>query len=341
MKYNRILAFCASALVVLAAGCNKFDDSQLWDGVDKAYNELTKIKPMVEAVSQQVELVSAVISGGAITNIRESEEGGYVISYKDAQNSEQHITIASKEEITTVPVLGTKEEDGVLYWTTDGQFLKDLDGAKVPVAGRIPSFDVNKDGFWTINGAVMTDSNGQPIKAEGKEISVISKVEKTSDGKGKLTLGDGSEIVVEFFDAFCISVFDGTTELLKQHLITMPAARKMTLTYTLTGPSADETIVKITRQNALTAVLDATGKTISVTFPAGFEEGSFTLMIADAAGNVLIRPIYIGDRAMIPDYYGIKTAEDLQKFAVAVNAGASLKRFRDGSGDIILLNDID
>lgn len=340
MKYNRILAFCASALMVLAAGCDKYDDSQLWDDVDKAYNELTKIKPMVEAVSQQVELVSAVISGGAITNIQELEDGGFIISYKDASNNVTDVTIASKDEVTTDDVFGTKEENGVLYWTKNGEFFTDLDGAKVPVAGRVPSFDVNKDGYWTVNGAVMTDSKGQPIKAEGKEVSVITKVEKTADGKGKLTLGDGSEIVVEFFDAFCISVFDGTTELLKQHLITMPAARKMTLTYTLTGPSADETIVKITRQNALTAVLDATGKTISVTFPAGFEEGSFTLLIADAAGNVLIRPIYIGDRAMIPDYYGIKTAEDLQKFATAVNAGASLKRFRDGSGDIILLNDI-
>ena len=44
---------------------------------------------------------------------------------------------------------------------------------------------------------------------------------------------------------------------------------------------------------------------------------------------------------MVPDYYGIKTVEDFQKFVTAVNAGASLKRFRDGNGNIILLNDLD
>ena len=341
MKYNKILAICASAVLAMTAGCDKYDDSALWNDIDKAYNELTAIKPMVEAVSQQVEMVSAVISSGAITNITTTEDGGYVVSYKGADNIEHSVTIASKNEVTTAPVIGTKTENGVLYWTIGGEFLKDLDGAKVAVAGRVPSFDVNTDGYWTINGAVLNDVNGNPVKAEGKELSVISKVEKTEDGKGIITLGDGSTITVDLFEAFSISVFDGQAEVLKQHLVTMPSNRTLTLSYVLAGPEADQTIIKITRQTALTAVLDPASKTIKVTFPAGFEEGSFNLMIADAAGNVLIRPIYIGDRAMGPDYYGIKTVEDFKKFATAVNAGASLKRFRDGNGNIILLNDLD
>lgn len=342
MKYNKILAFCASALLVLAAGCDKYDDSKLWDGVDKAYNELTKIKPMVEAVSQQVEMVAAVIESGAITNITAAEDGGYVVRYKGADNVEHTITIASKDEVTTAPIIGTKTEEGVLYWTINGEFLKDLDGAKVEVAGRVPTFDVNSDGYWTVNGALMKGADGNAIKAEGKEISVISKVEISEDGKGTITFGDGSTVTVDIFEAFGISVFDGDEEILKQHLVTMPTDRKKTLRYVVTGNEVENVIVKITRQNALTAVLDYAAKTIAVTFPAGFEEGSFNLMVTDAEGNVLIRPVYIGDRAMVPDYYGIKTVEDFQKFAVAVNAGASLKRFRDpATGLITLLQDLD
>ena len=341
MKYNRMLALCAGVVLTLAASCDKYDDSKIWDEVDKAYNELTAIKPKVEALSQQAELVASVISNGAITNIVEAQDGGYTISYKDADNVVKTVTIAAKDDTFKGDIFGTTTVEGVLYWTLNGQLFKDLDGANVPVAGRLPSFGIDKDGYWTINGARLKDASGNPIKAEGKDVSLISKVEKTSDGKGKLTLGDGSEIVVDFFDAFGISVFDGTTELLKQHLITMPSSRKLVLSYSLTGPSADQTIVKITGQSAMSAVLDASAKTITITFPAGFEEGSFKLIIADAAGNVLIRPIYVGDRAAVPDYYGIKTVEDLKKFATAVNAGSSLKRFRDGSGFIVLLNDID
>ena len=341
MKYNRMLAFCAGVVLTLAASCDKYDDSKIWDEVDKAYNELTAIKPKVEALSQQAELVASVISNGAITNIVEAQDGGYTISYKDADNVVKTVTIAAKDDTFKGDIFGTTTVEGVLYWTLNGQLFKDLDGANVPVAGRLPSFGIDKDGYWTINGARLKDASGNPIKAEGKDVSLISKVEKTADGKGKLTLGDGSEVVVDFFDAFGISVFDGTTELLKQHLITMPSSRKLVLSYSLTGPSADQTIVKITGQSAMSAVLDASAKTITITFPAGFEEGSFKLIIADAAGNVLIRPIYVGDRAAVPDYYGIKTVEDLKKFATAVNAGSSLKRFRDGSGFIVLLNDID
>ena len=160
-------------------------------------------------------MVSAVISSGAITNITANEDGGYVVSYKGADNVEHSVSIASKNEVTTAPIIGTKTEQGVLYWTINGEFLNDLDGAKVAVAGRVPSFDVNKDGYWTVNGALLTDANGNGIRAEGKEISVISKVEKTEEGKGVITLGDGSTITVDLFEAFSISVFDGQTELLK------------------------------------------------------------------------------------------------------------------------------
>ena len=341
MKFNRILTYCASAIMILAAGCDKYDDSAIWNDIDNAYNSLTEIRPMIESVSQQVELVSAVVTNGAITNITQAEDGGYIIRYKDESNTEHIVTIASKSEVTTAPILGTKAEDDVLYWTVNGEFLKDLDGAKIAVSGRVPTFDVNGEGYWTVNGATLKDASGNPIKAEGKEISVISKVEKTAEGKCLITLGDGSTVAADLFEAFSIGVFDGQTEILKQHLINMPQSRTITLTYTLTGESADQAIVKVTRQTDLSAILDASTKTITVIFPADFEEGSFNLLVADVAGNVLIRPVYLGDRAMVPDYYGIKTAEDLQKFAVAVNSGASLKRFRDGSGCIVLLNDID
>lgn len=327
--------------MILADGCDKYDDSVIWNDIDNAYNSLTEIRPMIESVSQQVELVAAVVTNGAITNITQADGGGYVVRYKDESNTEHIVTIASKNEVTTAPILGTTTEDGVLYWTINGEFLKDVDGAKIPVAGRVPTFNANAEGYWTVNGVVLKDATGNPIKAEGKEVSVITKVEKTTEGKGLITLGDGSTVTVDLFEAFSIGVFDGQTEILKQHLINMPQSRMLTLTYELTGESADQTIVKITRQTNLSAILDASAKTITVIFPTDFEDGSFNLLIADATGNVLIRPVYLGDRALIPDYYGIKTAEDLQKFAVAVNSGASLKRFRDGSGHIVLLDDID
>ena len=107
MKYNRMLAFCAGVVLTLAASCDKYDDSKIWDEVDKAYNELTAIKPKVEALSQQAELVASVISNGAITNIVEAQDGGYTISYKDADNVVKTVTIAAKDDTFKGDIFGT------------------------------------------------------------------------------------------------------------------------------------------------------------------------------------------------------------------------------------------
>ena len=180
-----MIAFCVSVLMVLS-GCNKYDDSALWNDIDKSYNQLTEIKTQLEALTTQVDMLSAVVNGGAITNITAGENGGYTLRYKGADNEEKTVVIASKDDVNTAPLLGTKEDNGVLYWTitVNGKtdYLKDIDNAKIPVAGRTPAFTIDKDGFWCINGNHLLDASGNKIKAEGKTVSVISKVERDAAG---------------------------------------------------------------------------------------------------------------------------------------------------------------
>ena len=68
MKINNMIAFCVSVLMVLS-GCNKYDDSALWDDIDKSYNQLTEIKAQLESLTARVDMLSAVVTGGAITGI--------------------------------------------------------------------------------------------------------------------------------------------------------------------------------------------------------------------------------------------------------------------------------
>jgi len=342
MKINNVIAFCVSALMVLS-GCNKYDDSTLWDGIDKSYNQLTEIKAQLEDLTSQVEMLSAVVTGGAITGISANEDGGYIVRYKGADNEEKTVVIASKDDVNTAPLLGTKEDKGVLYWTitVNGKtdYLKDVDGAKIPVAGRIPAFTI-KDGFWYVNGNPLLDAAGSKIKAEGKAISVVSKVEKDTAGHAVLTLADGSTVTVPLFEAFNVSLFYGETELMNK-LEFEGSSAPVVVSYVIGGPAADQTIVKVMRKNNLEASVNAVEKTITLTFPEGFEEGSFAVVVADAEGNMIIRPVYVTDKAAVPDYYGIKTADDMAKFALAVNTGAPLKRFMNEEGTVVLLSDVD
>ena len=160
MKRTLITSLLASALL-FGGGCSDdFDDSALWKGVDEIYNQL----------NDQIRLLSSIVNGGAITSITQDAEGNDVIRFKGADNIEHSVTVATKDDVSSAPILGTKEENGVLYWTTtvDGNtdFLKDTDGSKIPVAGRTPEMAVDKEGYWTLNGRRLTDASGNPVKAE-------------------------------------------------------------------------------------------------------------------------------------------------------------------------------
>ena len=61
----------------------------------------------------------------------------------------------------------------------------------------------------------------------------------------------------------------------------------------------------------------------------------------DAEGNIIVRPVYMTDKAVAPEYYGIKTADDMAKFAMAVNTGGNLNRFMNEEGTVVLLSDVD
>ena len=249
MKINNMIAFCVSVLMILS-GCNKYDDSALWDDIDKSYNQLTEIKAQLEALTAQVDMLSAVVTGGALTGITANEDGGYTVRYKGADNEEKTVVIASKDDVNTAPVLGTKKDGDVLYWTiTVGgktDYLKDVDGAKIPVAGRTPAFTIDKDGYWCVNGNPLLDADGNKVKAEGKTISVISKIETDGAGNAVLTLADGSTVTVPLFEAFNLSLFYGETEIMNK-LDIEGSAVPAVVSYVIGGPAADQTIVKATK----------------------------------------------------------------------------------------------
>ena len=175
MKRTLITSLLASALL-FGGGCSDdFDDSALWKGVDEIYNQLTELEKQADQLNDQIRLLSSIVNGGAITSITQDAEGNDVIRFKGADNIEHSVTVATKDDVSSAPILGTKEENGVLYWTTtvDGNtdFLKDTDGSKIPVAGRTPEMAVDKEGYWTLNGRRLTDASGNPVKAEGKQTS--------------------------------------------------------------------------------------------------------------------------------------------------------------------------
>lgn len=344
MKRTLITSLLASALL-FGGGCSDdFDDSALWKGVDVIYNQLTELEKQADQLNDQIRLLSSIVNGGAITSITQDAEGNDVIRFKGADNIEHSVTVATKDDVSSAPILGTKEENGVLYWTTtvDGNtdFLKDTDGSKIPVAGRTPEMAVDKEGYWTLNGRRLTDASGNPVKAEGKQTSLITGISRDDNGNAIFTLGDGSTVSAPIFDAFNIVFKIGDTAFDDEYTVE-DVSQPLTIGYEITGEKADEAILKIVRCEQLAAVVDTSAETVVVTFEAPFEEGCFALMLCDLQENVLIRMVRLASASAKPEYYGIKTADDLREFARAVNTGRNYDRYRDETGDVVLLDDVD
>ena len=96
-----------AAATVFAYGCSdNFDDSALWKDIDGMYKSLNELKAQVTTMQQQLDALAAVVSGGAVTSITQDADGHYVLSYKDADNVEQTIDIATMDDANTQPIIG-------------------------------------------------------------------------------------------------------------------------------------------------------------------------------------------------------------------------------------------
>ena len=328
---------------VIGSCTDDYDDSAAWKDIDGIYKDLDQLKEKLNSLQLQANALSQIMKGGAITDVTEAANGGYVISYKGSDNIEHSFTIATTDQMVSSPIIGIQEEAGTYYWTTTtkGQttFLLDANKQKIPVSGSAPQIRVNENGYWVINGQQILDSNQKPIKAEGKTTSLITKVEMNDNGTASITLGNGETLSVSTFTLFNVE-FKNTDQPAVSPIIIEEGTKNLTLNYNIIGKKAAQTLMIITRSDdGLEAKLNSNNKTLAVTFTDDFEEGVTMLMLYDTEDNVLIKPV----RFTLPviENGGIATATDFKAFIDAVTSGSSLRKFKNAEGNVILLNDID
>jgi exopolysaccharide biosynthesis protein len=330
--------------ISLSISCTEiYDDSQAWKDIDNIYKELDQLKEKLDGLQVQVNALSQIINGGAITSITELEGGGYRVYYKGLDNVEQSFVIATQDQMTTLPIISIEKVDNIFYWTTMAggktEFLLDENNNRIPITGKIPQIRVDAEGYWVINGNRILDSNQKPVKAGGgTSTSLINDVVVNSDGTASITLSNGEMVKVSAFNLFnvqfslngipvagSVEVEEGTTS--------------MKLGYQIVGTKADQAILIVTRSNGLTASLNSNEKELQISFPDDFEVGSVMLLLYDTESNLLVKPL----RFIVPiaGEGGISSAADFMEFINAVNTGGSLRKFRNSSGDVVLLQDID
>ena len=211
----------AAASAILFAACDKYDDSAL-------RSEIQTLKDRVSAVEKN--LNETVVPGIAelrrklenelltVTSVTQ-KDGSYVIFFSDGTS----VTIADGKDGVT-PVIGIVEEDGFYYWTINGVVVTDTEGNKVPVANAVPVFRAREDG--TLEYSVDKGKTWQ-------EVSGKANVELEETDEAYILIFGETRITLPKAQAFTLKIQAPTT-------LVIPFGETTTLAYTIAGAGDNE-----------------------------------------------------------------------------------------------------
>lgn len=205
-------------MLLLFLGCSDYDDTTLNDRMNDLEVRLKKLEAECTAINSNMAslktIVDAVNEQDCISGLKEvyAEDGTMVIGYTISFKKNDPVTIYHGNSGTDghTPSIGIKkEDDGVYYWTLDGEWLLS-DGHKVIAMGQqgtIPQFKIERnagDGnlpYWYIS---YDDSKTwQPLyRATGEDgkdgDSLFKNIELSADGaKLVIAMNDPESTVYE------------------------------------------------------------------------------------------------------------------------------------------------
>lgn len=211
--------------MLLVIGCEKYDDSKLSGRVDDLENRVDELEQLVADLNTNVtsvtKLVKALQEENRIERI-EQVEGGYNIVLADGKGT---LSIRNGEKPSIGISIG---EDGIYYWTVDGEFMLD-NGNKIP-ATIAPEFKVEGGCFWfRVNG-------GEWAKVAGSDSGVgLIKDIVESEESVTFILSEGGEIVIPKVQAFRLNIEASEAGIMPYGSVSIP--------YTITAGDAETKVV--------------------------------------------------------------------------------------------------
>lgn len=146
-----LFSIFAAVMVIGFVGC-EYDDSELVGRVDNLEQRVLTLEQLCQQMNTNISslqsLVSALQNQDYITSVTPIKQGNDVIGYTITFAKGEPITIYHGQDGKNgadgedgkdgyTPVIGVdKDEDGVYYWTLDGEWLTDAEGNKIPTSGK-------------------------------------------------------------------------------------------------------------------------------------------------------------------------------------------------------------
>ena len=163
---KKIVLYLLIATMSIITGCDKYDDSAIWDKLTVFEGRIATLEQLCSQMNTNITSLQTVIAAlqnnDYVTNIapitEDGKEIGYTITFsksgsvtiyhgKDGANGTNGHNGADGKDGST-PAIGVKKaDDGLYYWTINGEWLLDNDGNKIKTQGSD-----GKDGEDGIDG---------------------------------------------------------------------------------------------------------------------------------------------------------------------------------------------
>lgn len=330
---KKILLTLLSAVALCVCACDKYDDTPLRNELSGLESRVANLEDLCSKLNTNIASIQTLLTNInakiAIERVLTLDNGeGYLITFSNGSSITVYNGVDGSEgpkgnkgdkgdkgdqgEPGEAPVIGVGSEDGVLYWTLNGEWLLDDEGSKIPVVG--PKGDKGDQGEPGKNGS--NGSNGSNGQNGSNGVTPQLKIE---DGKWMVSYDNGSSwkevatsgdnpyntmalTIEETEDAYIITL-DGesytiskaaeavtTFQIKVENDDVAISGRSVTLSYTLTG--GDET-THVVAEGSLTAVVDESACTVTIYGDK------------DTEGYVILRAIRNSDGAYSAQYIGV------------------------------------
>ena len=314
MKHLKFLV-CFAFLSAIA-GCNaSFEEiNQRIDGLEDRIEQLEELCTQINTnIASLQTLVNAVQNNDYITSITPIVEGEDIVGYTITFTKSGPVTIYNGEDGADglpgadgkdgadgyTPQMGVKQdEDGIYYWTLDGDWLLDDAGNKIPAQGADgadgedgqPGAD-GQDGvtpqlkieerYWYISyddGLTWTQL-GKATGEDGQDGDSLFESVTEENGYVYFVLSSGETIIVPKAQKLEI-VFEETEEI-----GSLPG-QTLRLSYTLTGADPETVIECIPKGTweAEVEITDYASGCVAVTAPNPMMDGKVVVLANNSAG---------------------------------------------------------
>lgn len=165
--------YATMCIVSLCLGGCEYDDAEVWDAINDQEERIAALEEWQKTVNENIAALQAIVNGNDyITSVEELKEGDEVIGYTINFYRQGEVTIYNGKdgEDGEMPVIGVTEgEDGRWYWTVNGGLMEDADGNPVCASGK--DGEDGEDGEDGQDGQDGTSSSGvTPVIKLGSDL---------------------------------------------------------------------------------------------------------------------------------------------------------------------------